>query len=81
VEAAELRERNHGFAGFSITSLARSAPQLLAPIAERALGLLAAGTVQVDVTTVLPLERAADAHRVIEERRSTGKTVLTIDAG
>jgi NADPH:quinone reductase len=72
-----LRRGNQQLAGFSITSLAKSDPDLLASIAERSFALVADGTVQIDVS-VVPLERAANAHRDMEARVTTGKTVLTI---
>jgi NADPH:quinone reductase-like Zn-dependent oxidoreductase len=40
------------------------------------LGHVAAGRLSPVVDTVLPLERAADAHRILEERRAFGKVVL-----
>lgn len=49
---------------------------------EAALRELAAGRLRVPVEEVLPLERAAEAHRRIEERRVRGKLVLRVrDAG
>ena len=38
------------------------------------------GIVQVDVRQTFPLERAADAHRDLEARRTTGSTVLVTGA-
>ena len=38
------------------------------------------GIVQVDVRQTYPLERAADAHRDLEARRTTGSTVLVTGA-
>lgn len=43
-----------------------------------ALADAAAGRLRPAVTRPLPLRRAADAHRVIDERRTAGKTVLVI---
>jgi NADPH2:quinone reductase len=40
--------------------------------------LLEAGTIRPIVSTVLPLERAADAHRLLEAGKVIGKVVLTI---
>jgi NADPH:quinone reductase-like Zn-dependent oxidoreductase len=40
------------------------------------LGHVAAGAIKPVVHEVLPLERAADAHRLLEERRAFGKVVL-----
>jgi NADPH2:quinone reductase len=39
-------------------------------------GHIAAGQVTVPVGTVLPLERAAEAHRLLETRACTGKIIL-----
>jgi NADPH:quinone reductase-like Zn-dependent oxidoreductase len=41
------------------------------------IGLVAQGSLQAVVDRVLPLERAVDAHRYVEERRQFGKLVLT----
>jgi len=37
---------------------------------------VAAGRIAVQIGHVLPLARAADAHRMLEQRQSTGKIVL-----
>jgi NADPH:quinone reductase-like Zn-dependent oxidoreductase len=39
-------------------------------------GLVAAGTLEPVVHDVFPLADAADAHRVLEERRQYGKLIL-----
>jgi NADPH:quinone reductase len=44
-----------------------------------ALDLLARGEVRVEVADILPLEDAAEAHRRIERRATTGKLVLRVD--
>jgi NADPH2:quinone reductase len=44
--------------------------------AEAALALLAAGDIRPVIGQVVPLERAADAHAAIEDRRVAGKTLL-----
>ena len=41
--------------------------------------LYEAGKIRPRISTVLPLEQAAEALRLIEERRATGKIVLTLD--
>ncbi|WP_232678984.1 zinc-binding dehydrogenase [Nocardioides sp. R-C-SC26] len=43
---------------------------------ERVLGLVEQGRLRPHVDSVLPLERAAEAHRRIESRQATGKVVL-----
>lgn len=43
---------------------------------EDALGLVARGAVRPVITDVLPLEAAADAHRIVESGRSVGRVLL-----
>jgi NADPH:quinone reductase-like Zn-dependent oxidoreductase len=50
-----------------------SAGRWVGPLSE----MLADGTIQPVVAQAFPLERAADAHRYISERRNVGKVVLT----
>lgn len=38
--------------------------------------LVQAGRLKVDISEKFPLERAADAHRLIEQRHAVGKTIL-----
>lgn len=45
---------------------------------EELAALVASGGLRVLVDTTFPLERAADAHRLGEEGRTTGKIVLTV---
>ena len=45
----------------------------IAPLSE----LIEDGTVQPVVSDVVPFDRAADAHRIIAERRNVGKVILT----
>jgi NADPH:quinone reductase-like Zn-dependent oxidoreductase len=40
------------------------------------IGYAASGKIKVLVSQTLPLSRAAEAHRMIEERRTTGKVIL-----
>jgi NADPH:quinone reductase-like Zn-dependent oxidoreductase len=48
----------------------------LAPYVEPLKDLLAQGVIKPVVAEAFPLERAADAHRMISERRNVGKVVL-----
>jgi NADPH:quinone reductase-like Zn-dependent oxidoreductase len=43
---------------------------------EDALGLVARGAVKPVITDVLPLEAAAEAHRIVESGRSVGRVLL-----
>jgi len=57
------------------TVMATPISDVTAPLAEQA----AAGTLQVDVLTVLPLEQAADGLATIAAGNAHGKIVVTID--
>jgi len=50
--------------------------QTLEPWIGQVMALVEDGTVQPVISDVVPFERAADAHRVIAERRNVGKVVL-----
>jgi NADPH:quinone reductase len=76
--AADLRSRNQQFAGLSITSLAKSRPDLLRRIAQKAFALVAEGTVNVEISREVTLEGVAEAHRDLETRRTTGKLVVRL---
>ena len=64
--------------GYSIGYLSQSAPHLLAATARQALDLVAHGQVRIDITDVLPLEQASEAHRRLESRDTTGKLLLRV---
>ncbi|SFF06805.1 NADPH2:quinone reductase [Paenibacillus catalpae] len=64
--------------GFNLQQMSMAAPRLVADSARKALALVANGEVKVDVTSLMPLHKAGEAHRQIEERRSTGKIVLQV---
>ncbi|WP_294394077.1 quinone oxidoreductase [uncultured Sphingomonas sp.] len=44
--------------------------------ADRLFAMIASGKVPVEIGQTFPLEQAAEAHRAIQERRTTGSTVL-----
>jgi NADPH2:quinone reductase len=60
--------------------LAAVAPARVAEIAQAAFAAVARGELRVDITEVVPLTQAAHAHRLLEERRSTGKLLLAVGA-
>jgi NADPH2:quinone reductase len=68
--------RNIGVHGFYLGRLIGRSPDLVARAAQDVLRLWEAGAVTPIVGAEYPLEQAGDAHRLIEERRSTGKVVL-----
>ncbi|MEN3282198.1 MAG: NADPH:quinone reductase [Solirubrobacteraceae bacterium] len=67
-----------GAHAFSISTLSRTAPQVLRPLAERAFALVAEGKVEMPITAEFDLQDAAEAHVLLESRASTGKIVLRV---
>lgn len=64
--------------GFSILTLARTAPDELRALTERAFAKVADGTVTLPVTAEFGLAEAAEAHRLMGTRTSTGKLLLKV---
>lgn len=64
----------------SITLLApgRPSPEEMSALTAEALAAAAAGTLHPLIGQRFPLDRAADAHRAIESRRTIGKTLLIV---
>ncbi|MFD6295718.1 zinc-binding alcohol dehydrogenase family protein [Streptomyces sp. NPDC060235] len=74
----ELYPTGLSVAGFSILGLARTAPDSLRAIAERAFATVADGTVTLPVTAEFDLEKAGEAHALMGARTSTGKLLLRV---
>ena len=64
--------------GYSLSGLIRTAPQVVAATARQAFALLANGQARIDAIRILPLEQAAEAHRLIEAGNATGKLLLQV---
>jgi NADPH:quinone reductase len=64
--------------GYSIGSLSSSAPHLVAATARQTLDLIAHSQVKIDITDILPLEQAGEAHRRLESRETMGKLLLRV---
>ncbi|MGY5124778.1 quinone oxidoreductase family protein [Streptomyces nigrescens] len=74
----ELYPTGRTVSGFSILGLAGTAPEALRTLAEQAFRTVAEGTVELPVTAEFPLAEAAEAHRLIGSRQSTGKLLLRV---
>jgi len=68
--------RNIGVHGFYLGRLIARSPDLVERAAKDVLRLWEGGAVRPIVGAQFPLEAAGDAHRLIEDRKSTGKVVL-----
>jgi NADPH2:quinone reductase len=66
--------------GFSILTLAQNDPAALRALTGRAFATVVDGTVSLPVTGEFGLEEAAEAHRVMGARTSTGKLLLRVGA-
>ena len=73
-----LRARCIGYAGFSAGQLSGRDPAAMRPVLTEAVRLVGSGEIDPGVTAVYPLERAADAHRVFEDRAASGKLILAL---
>ena len=73
---ALLVGRNVGIQGFYLGRLMARRPDVVAAAADELLELWSAGAVKPVVGAEYPLADAADAHRLIEERKHVGKVVL-----
>ncbi|MBB3110147.1 NADPH:quinone reductase-like Zn-dependent oxidoreductase [Paenibacillus phyllosphaerae] len=67
---------NQNIAGFNLGAYAVYDPQLVGQAARDAMQLLANGKIRSEVYGVYPMERASEAHRLLESRQATGKLVL-----
>jgi NADPH2:quinone reductase len=76
ISPALLVGRNVGLQGFYLGRLMRHRPDLVKAATDELMSLWAEGAVRPVVGATFPLSEAADAHRLIEERRSVGKVVL-----
>ncbi|SEG64744.1 NADPH2:quinone reductase [Actinacidiphila yanglinensis] len=73
-----LWKNNRSLTGYNIGDLARRAPATVRAHALSALSLLASGAIRQDVSAVLPLADAAQAHDALAAGRSTGKVLLRV---
>jgi NADPH2:quinone reductase len=76
VSPAWLVGRNIGIHGFFLGRLLGRNPALVERAAKDVLRLWEGGVVRPVVGAEFPLEEAGEAHRLIEERKTTGKVVL-----
>ena len=75
IDPWRLTVPNHTVTGLYINAYAAVPDVALSTLGEL-IGYVAAGKLSVQVGTVLPLSQAAEAHRLLEGRLTTGKVVL-----
>jgi len=71
-----LHRHNRSIIGYSSGGIRRHNPSELQSIASIVLDLVSNEKIRVFVGGAYPLKQAADAHRLVESRKSTGKIVL-----
>lgn len=76
IDAGEAERRAVNVTGIERVQFA---PAELRKLAERALGLAAAGEIRPIIGRTFPLERAGEAHAAIEAREVIGKTLLLVN--
>ncbi|WP_052889729.1 quinone oxidoreductase family protein [Thermogemmatispora carboxidivorans] len=74
----QLMYKNQEIIGYWLSAWL-SRPQQIAFAMQELTRYLAAGQLTIFVGQTFPLEEAANAHRAIAERRTTGKVVLTVE--
>jgi NADPH:quinone reductase len=70
-----LMARNQSVIGFFLPQIMRK-PELLQPSLVELLTYLAEGKLKLTIGGVFPLEEAAEVHRLLQSRKTTGKLVL-----
>lgn len=77
-DARWLRERLISIGGIRLAEIRGQAPELLRSSGDQLLAWLAQGALQMQVSKVLPLSQAAEAHRRLEARHVVGKLLLDV---
>ena len=78
VSGSVLRAEVKATLGWSITALAAANPQRVRQIAVEAVEAVTRGDLRVDVTEIVSLAEASDAHSLLESRTSVGKLLLEV---
>jgi NADPH2:quinone reductase len=76
LDTALMVGRNLSLHGFYLGRLMKLRPAVVQEATREVVALWESGAVKPVVGATFPLEQAADAHRLIEERKSVGKVVL-----
>ena len=77
IDAMALNTKSIFFAKLSYRDYART-PAAVAAMADETLEMIGSGTVKVDITAAYPFAEAAQAHRDIAARKTTGSIVLVV---
>ncbi|WP_042149612.1 zinc-binding dehydrogenase [Paucisalibacillus sp. EB02] len=75
----ELHASCRSVLGFSLGNTRKKRPYLLKEAADKVIPLLANGSLNMVIDAEYPLNKVAEAHRVIENREHTGKILINVD--
>lgn len=78
LDPSGMHKKNLTVSGYSSGTYRKSRPEGVRRASTRMLEMHAEGSLRVPIGEVFPLDRAADAHRAIESRASTGKLLLEV---
>jgi NADPH2:quinone reductase len=76
LNVATLSAKSQKVSGFMVPTVTRNFPEKTRESAERCFALMREGRLTLHIGKTFPLAQAADAHRYLESRQSTGKLVL-----
>jgi NADPH:quinone reductase len=76
LNVATLSAKSQKVSGFMVPAVTRNFPEKTRESAERCFALMREGRLKLHIGKTFPLAQAADAHRYLESRQSTGKLVL-----
>jgi NADPH2:quinone reductase len=76
LNVATLSAKSQKVSGFMVPTITRNFPEKTRESAERCFALMRDGKLKLHIGKTFPLAQAADAHRYLESRESTGKLVL-----
>lgn len=75
----ELMYKNQTVTGYWLMEWVKCRPDSLAAASKALMQFLVSGDIKIIVGLTYPLEEAANAHRVLVERKTKGKVVLTVE--
>jgi NADPH2:quinone reductase len=76
LNVATLSAKSIKVSGFMVPTITRNFPEKTRESAARCFALMREGKLKLHIGKTFPLAQAADAHRYLESRQSTGKLVL-----
>jgi NADPH2:quinone reductase len=76
LNVATLSPKSLKVSGFMVPTITRNFPDQTRQSAARCFALMREGRLRLHIGQTFPLARAADAHRYLESRESTGKLIL-----